>query len=240
MLKNFQFFSRLQKKDPKILEKIFPISGDTQLSNCGICDEDFQRLIEKVNFVFNSAASISFNRKISTQILENVGGTRNVLELAKKMKNLESFVHVSTAFCVVDHLRVEEKVYESKFDPFELLKICESSENSLEDLSEEISQIYPNNYCFTKHMAEILVESEKENLKISIARPSIVCPSYREPFPGWVDNFNTIIAPLVAVSKGILRSILVYPEDIFYWIPVDMTSNALILIAKETTERDEK
>lgn len=226
------------------MDKIHPISGDIRQSNCGIIisDEDFNLLIKDVHIIFHSAASISFNSKLSSQILENLGGAKNVIELGKKMKNFESFVHVSTAFCFVDPMKVKEKVYESKFDPCELLKICETAEVSLEKLSKEILKTYPNNYCFTKHMTEILVESEckKNNLKISIARPSIVCSSYREPFPGWVDNFNCMVGPLAAAGKGVLRSMLIYPEESYNWFPVDATANALILIARETAERDER
>jgi alcohol-forming fatty acyl-CoA reductase len=48
----------------------------------------------------------------------NIKGTLRVYELALKMKNLESFVHVSTCYvnCVISGW-VEEKIFDIKEDP---------------------------------------------------------------------------------------------------------------------------
>lgn len=40
----------------------------------------------------------------------NTRGTLRVLEMAKKMKNLVAFIHLSTAFCYPDYERMAEKV----------------------------------------------------------------------------------------------------------------------------------
>ncbi len=48
----------------------------------------------------------------------------------------------------------------------------------------------PNTYTFTKAIAEQLVAQERGDLPISIVRPSIVVGSWKEPFPGWIDNMN--------------------------------------------------
>jgi alcohol-forming fatty acyl-CoA reductase len=50
----------------------------------------------------------------------------------------------------------------------------------------------PNTYAFTKSMAEALVVEarEKYKLPVMIFRPSIVIGTWREPFPGYVDNIN--------------------------------------------------
>ena len=39
-------------------------------------------------------------------------------------------------------------------------------------------------------LAESLLEREGLGLPLAIMRPSIVSASYKEPYPGWVDNFN--------------------------------------------------
>lgn len=238
-----KIFSRVNAKNPKLLDKIHPISGDILQLNCGISEDEFLILLNNVNIIFHLAASISFSSELGKQLLENVGGTKNVIKFAKQIVNFSTFVHVSTAFCVIDHEKVEEQIYETKYDPLEMLRIVESfSTETIERLNEEILEIYPNNYCFTKHLAENLIKKmcEGDKLKISIARPSIVFSSYREPFPGWVDNYNGLVGISIAALKGILRSFLIDAEQSFKYFPVDMTANALIMIAKETAEKDKK
>ena len=42
---------------------------------------------------------------------------------------------------------------------------------------------YPNTYTFTKGLAEYIVTTERDEMPISIVRPSIIAGSYREPSP---------------------------------------------------------
>ena len=39
-------------------------------------------------------------------------------------------------------------------------------------------------------LAESLLAQEAGELPVAVMRPSIVSASWREPYPGWVDNFN--------------------------------------------------
>ena len=39
-------------------------------------------------------------------------------------------------------------------------------------------------------LAEGVLGQEAGELPVAVMRPSIVAASWREPFPGWVDNFN--------------------------------------------------
>lgn len=55
---------------------------------------------ERTLFLFSR-----FDELLKRAVLLNTRGTRNMLDLAKEMKNLEIFAHISTAYC---HL--EEKV----------------------------------------------------------------------------------------------------------------------------------
>ena len=48
----------------------------------------------------------------------------------------------------------------------------------------------PNTYTFTKAITEQLVKEEREDLPLSIVRPSIVAGAVKDPMPGWVDNLN--------------------------------------------------
>lgn len=83
------------------------------------------------------------------------------------------------------------------------------------------------------------MQREYGKLPICIARPTVVLPTYRDPFPGWVDSLNGVVGIFYAAGKGVLRSMLADPESRCEYIPVDTAINALILIAKNlaTTER---
>lgn len=56
-------------------------------------------------------------------------------------------------------------------------------------------------------------------------------PSLREPAPGWVDSLNGPIGVLVAAGKGVLRSMLVEPDNHAEVIPVDIAINGMISLA---------
>ena len=52
---------------------------------------------------------------------QNTQSVKNMLEFAKQCHNLQSFVHVSTAYSNCDLQDIEEKIYPSKYDPSDLL-----------------------------------------------------------------------------------------------------------------------
>ena len=43
------------------------------------------------------------------------------------------------------------------------------------------------------------------NLLLMPVRPSIVGASWKEPFPGWIDNFNGPTGIFAAIGNGLLR-----------------------------------
>lgn len=60
--------------------------------------ENYKMLTENVNVIINSAASVDFNARLDEAIRINVKGTLRMFELAKNTKNLDNFVHISTAY----------------------------------------------------------------------------------------------------------------------------------------------
>ena len=49
---------------------------------------------------------------------------------------------------------------------------------------------FPNTYTFTKNLSERILKMKKENFTITIARPSIIGSSNRDPITGWVDTVS--------------------------------------------------
>jgi fatty acyl-CoA reductase len=87
---------------------------------------------------------------------------------------------------------------------------------------------YPNTYTFTKALSESMLNDECRDLPLVIIRPSIVCASIDDPLPGWIDNYNGVIGVIVAVGKGILRTLLIpgVKNDL---VPVDLVSNCILV-----------
>lgn len=55
-------------------------------------------MVEKCNILINCAASIDFNARLDHAIESNIKGTLRVSQLARRMKNLDVFTHISTCY----------------------------------------------------------------------------------------------------------------------------------------------
>lgn len=85
--------------------------------------ENFKELTENLHIIINCAASIDFNSSLDEAIEINVYGTLRMFQLAKSTKNLENFLHVSTAYSNSDKRGViEEKLYEINGDPEKIIQ----------------------------------------------------------------------------------------------------------------------
>lgn len=193
--KNLIIFKNLKKINPKAMEKIEAINGDFMEKDSGISQSDFEFLCKNVNFIIHCAASVRFDEPLKIAMRMNTISTRNMLNLAEKCENMKAFVHVSTAFSNTNQKVIYENVYEPICDYNKLISLVEENKDEeIELISATALQTFPNTYVFTKNITEKIV-SEYEHLPVTIVRPSIVCPSYSEPYIGWVsddlsDDFN--------------------------------------------------
>ncbi|CAL1290421.1 unnamed protein product, partial [Larinioides sclopetarius] len=228
-----KIFERAEKEQPGCISKLFPIHGDLTLPGLGISASDQTLLINNVSIVFHSAASVNLDEPLKQSIDKNVLGTQRLLELCHKMLHLEALIHVSTAFCHCNRDQIDEVVYDS---PVRTQKIIDAIQWMDEDMVRIITpNLYmgrPNTYTYTKTLAEILLLEESEGLPVAIVRPSIVTAAWKEPFPGWVDNFNAASGLIAPVSMFICTTCMCgkisNTADI---IPVDVVSNLMIIVA---------
>lgn len=192
-LLTLQIFKRIKNEKPDVLKKIFPVYGEITEPNLGLIEEHLRHIIANTNIVFHLAASLKLEYTLKPNILINLTGTKNVVDVAKQMKNLVMLVHTSTAFCNVEHETVEEKVYDYPHKPLDIIRAAEwMSEETMAKIQTDMLGLHPNTYTYTKRLAEILVRDEfiKNNLPACIVRPSIVTPAFWEPVVGWVDSLN--------------------------------------------------
>lgn len=123
---------------------------------------------------------------------------------------MQAFVHVSTAYANCNHAKIEEAFYKPRFSGENALKLVDCvDEQTLEQITPEIMDDFPNTYTLTKCWAEDLVRSRCASMPAAVFRPAIVIPTIREPVVGWIDNHFGPTGIIVGVGAGLLRTIYV-------------------------------
>ncbi|KAL1414463.1 hypothetical protein MTO96_000866 [Rhipicephalus appendiculatus] len=177
-------FDRLKREQPDALGKVKAVQGDLTEPNLGLSEADLATLIENVSIVFHAAATVKFDEPLKEAFQINVLGTRQVLDICKRMRKFCVLVHVSTAYCNCDKLEVLENVYPQPELPPEIIEHVQCTDSKMADSpSGLLPAHHPNTYTFTKSLAESVLLEERANLPVSIVRPSIVTASWKEPFP---------------------------------------------------------
>lgn len=231
-LVNCPIFDKVRKDQPKFMDKFIPINGDMCEPALGISQQDREILEKEVNVVFHSAATIRFDEPLRVAVEMNVLGVRKMVVLCKQFKKLEVFVHVSTAYANCDRPYIEEVVYPTPVDPQKLIDALEwMDDDMIESITARLIGDKPNTYTYTKQLAEDLLIKEGVGLPLAIVRPSIVGAAWKEPIPGWIDNYNGPSGLYIAVGKGILRSMKCDFRGVADIIPVDIPVNMLITVA---------
>ena len=162
----------------------------------------------------------------------NIVGTRKVIELCKKMRNLEAFIHLSTAFQTYDPKVIEEKVYESPAPAQAIIDLADSISDDLDArLTPSLIKPRPNTYTYTKAITEAMVVEEcLGKIPFAIVRPSLVGSSWKEPFPGWIDTYNIFTGLTKAIAYN--SSLQFYDDKVerkaINIIPLDISVNMLI------------
>ncbi|KAL0099953.1 hypothetical protein PUN28_019994 [Cardiocondyla obscurior] len=234
-------FDRIKREVPNFHKKITPIVGDLDARDFGLSENDKNILITQTSIIFHVAANVRFFEHINIAITENVTATHTILKLAKRMPNLKSFIHVSTAFanCHVKH--IEERFYSYPIKHKDLMTLIRNlPENQVEKKISTITSQWANTYTFTKAIAEGLLRDESGDLPIAIFRPSIVLSTANEPVAGWIDNVYGPIGITVAGVLGIARFHHCNGNVKANIVPVDLTVNALIVSAWDTFNQNRK
>ncbi|KAH8371753.1 hypothetical protein KR093_008781 [Drosophila rubida] len=227
-------FQRIRDERPEVLKKVTIYQGDVTYDLLGLSGDSLKHVVENTNIVFHMAATLKLEGNLRDAIDMNLQGTQRALNVAKQMKQLEAFVHLSTAFCNCDQEVMYEKVYEFPHKPEDLMRLAEWMDvKTLDAITPDLLKPHPNTYTYSKRLAEILVRDHYETMPVIIARPSIVSPAAYEPLGGWVDNLNGPTGLMIGCGKGVIRSVLVNQENKAEVIPVDYAINGLIVIPYE-------
>ncbi|XP_068442967.1 fatty acyl-CoA reductase 1-like isoform X2 [Clinocottus analis] len=236
-----KLFDRVREDDPDFHQKIIPISSELTQPGLAISPEDVEKLSARINVVFHCAATIRFDEPLKHALQLNVIATQQLLSLAKQMHHLEAFVHISTAYANCNRKHIDEVIYPPPVEPKKLIESLEWMDDGIvRDITPRLIGDRPNTYTYTKALAEYLVQQEQDKLNIAIIRPSIVGASWKEPFPGWIDNFNGPSGVFIAAGKGILRTMRANNDAVADLIPVDVVINLTLAAGWYTAERRRK
>jgi thioester reductase-like protein len=145
------------------------VDGDISHPQLALSAADLDLVKKQTTRVFHLAAVYDLAVPEELAMRVNVGGTRNVVELARTILQLRQFHHVST--CYVAGKR--EGVILEK------------------ELRHEAG--YRNYYEESKYLAELEVESAKKDLPVTIHRPAVVCGDSRTGETGKYDGVYYLI-----------------------------------------------
>ncbi|XP_016415459.1 fatty acyl-CoA reductase 1-like [Sinocyclocheilus rhinocerous] len=124
---NCKLFDRLREEQPDFAEKIVAVNSDLTQPDLDLSTEDQETLTGCINIVFHCAATIRFNEPLKDAMQLNVLATQKMVNLAHRIKHLEVFIHVSTAYAHCDRELIEEVVYPPPVDYRKLIDTLDYS-----------------------------------------------------------------------------------------------------------------
>ncbi|KAF9579063.1 cyclin-dependent kinase inhibitor far1 [Lunasporangiospora selenospora] len=222
----------------QIVKKIVPVRGDITIDRLGLSDADLHMIQEDARIVINSAASVSFDDPLNNALEMNTKGPFRTFEVARGIKHLAAFVHIST--CYVNspmiNARIDEAIYPLAFGEAEEIysKLDTMSYEEIRNYERSVVlKTYPNTYTFSKSLTEHLIHRrfKEMGLPVVIVRPSIVSAAQSEPVPGWVEGVAAANKAVVSCALGHVQEWIGKHEIQTDLIPVDMVAKVILLSA---------
>jgi alcohol-forming fatty acyl-CoA reductase len=173
-----QIFDGIKETDKTYMDKITVVEGDLQRPvKMGLSVDDLTMIVERAEVIIHCAADVRFEESLKEAIETNVRGTKEMLMLARSVKNLNAFIYVSTAFSHCNRTTIGEEFYGSPQDPDTMIKLVsmmtETDCEYVPYFTEKIISPWPNTYAYTKVLAEEVMRIYGENMPVAIIRPSI-------------------------------------------------------------------
>ena len=198
---------RISELSGKTVDEFHILQGDISEPGLGLTAADLDLIKQQTTRVFHLAAVYDLAVREDLAMRVNVGGTRNVVALARSLPHLRQFHHVST--CYVAGKR-EGVILESEL---------------LHDAG------YRNFYEESKYLSELEVESAKQELPITIHRPAVVCGDSRTGETGKYDGVYYLIHYLLR-WPNVLSLINIGNHKVsLNLVPVDFVVDAMAALA---------
>jgi thioester reductase-like protein len=146
-------------------DRVRLLTGDITAIDLGLSGEEYRLITQNVHEIYHLAAVHALSVPARTARSVNISGTKNMLTFAANVRNLDCFVHFSSAYVSGDFQGV----------------IME------DELAQ--GQRFRNNYEATKYEAELAVRAASEQLPVIIIRPAGVVGDSRT---GEIDRFDSV------------------------------------------------
>ena len=95
-------FDQLKRRDANAFErlrlKVEGVDGDLTASQLGIAPAVRQHLVEEVDLIINSAATVDFDGQLDYSVQLNTLGPQRLLDFARQCQRKPIFLHISTAY----------------------------------------------------------------------------------------------------------------------------------------------
>jgi alcohol-forming fatty acyl-CoA reductase len=167
-------FEEVDKFDVRFRSKLRIINGDMEAEDLGITIDDREYIKNNAEIIIHGAATVRFNEHLRKAIAINVRGTKNMLDMATEVKNLQTFVHISTAYSQCPRSDISEVFYEPPIDYRQAFDLVNNfGDDFVNSLTAKLINPWPNTYTFTKAIAEDMIRQYQDKLPIAIIRPSI-------------------------------------------------------------------
>ncbi|MBP8180372.1 MAG: SDR family oxidoreductase [Acidimicrobiia bacterium] len=213
------------------------VEADLSEPGCGLAATERTHLRRQVTHIVHAAASIDFDLPAPTAADANVTAALNVLEFARECPNLERMVSVSTAYVHANHRdgRLLRRNLAALPRPAsELYRDILAGE--IDDQTLLTLTGHPNTYTVTKAIAEHLLIERREQVPLSIVRPSIISASWRRPFPGWIDSHAAFAGFISVLGAGYLRVVRGDSDTELDIVPVDVVCEHIITALLEAKD----
>jgi nucleoside-diphosphate-sugar epimerase len=193
------------------LENFALITGDITMPNLGIDPADVEEIRAETTDVFHLAAVYDLAVEEGVALAVNLAGTKNVNAFVRTLPNLKRYNYVST--CYVAGKRTG-RILETEL---------------------EHNAGFRNFYEETKYLAELEVEGLRNELPVTIFRPSVVVGDSRTGETAKYDGIYYLIHYL-RKSPGLLRAINVGNNDVrLNLVPVDFVVEGMAALSQDET-----
>ncbi len=238
--------------------KIEVVEGDVREPLCGIDPAVLSRLAPTLDAVVHCAGLTDFAPDPVSALAVNVRGARHAADVAARTEG-GRLIHVSTCFVagMVDG-DVPEVITPGRspngtcFDvEGELVSITSACEavnaragnprspdarrGRIEVAGQRAQALgWPNIYTYTKGLAEQVL-ARRDDLSVTVVRPSIVECAREFPFPGWNEGINTS-GPIVWMCAGYAWKVPMRSDSCFDVVPVDTVCRGMTLALADALE----
>lgn len=153
------------------------LEGDIAAVDLGLSGKEFNELAARVSIIHHCGAVTYSGAAYRQAETVNVGGTYEVVELARSARQLERLVHWSSLAATGDHDGV---VYE-----------------------DELIAPHGSRLLHTRYRAERLIRKAQAELPITVIRPAMLVGDSRSGLLGRIEGAHLLIAGLLAAPRDL-------------------------------------